>query len=154
MIHSLCLETPNPPASYHDKEVGRYNTDRLETWRSEVRFAHQQAGRWILPEGVPLYAVVTVWVRRPASHLCKDGTLKPSAPTYHLQTPDGENLGKPVLDALTEIAWADDCVFAETTYRKYWSQDRITSLVLKVSIDPLIAADCTCKPSGQGEDNK
>ena len=45
---------------------------------------------------------------RPAGHFRKNGTLKPSAPTYHAVKPDGSKLLRSTEDALTGLAFEDD----------------------------------------------
>lgn len=56
---------------------------------------------------------------RPKSHYGK--TLKASAPVYHTQRPDVDNLIKTVLDGLNKIAWNDDAQVVEVSGRKAWS---------------------------------
>lgn len=56
---------------------------------------------------------------RPKSHYGK--VLKESAPIYHTQRPDVDNLIKTVLDGLNGIAWGDDAQVVEVSGRKAWS---------------------------------
>lgn len=47
---------------------------------------------------------------RPKSHFTSKGQIKPTAPVWHTQKPDIDNLLKGALDALTKIQmWQDDC---------------------------------------------
>ena len=56
---------------------------------------------------------------RPKSHYGK--TLKASAPVYHTQRPDVDNLIKTVLDGLNGIAWKDDAQVVSVSGEKVWS---------------------------------
>lgn len=56
---------------------------------------------------------------RPKSHYGK--TLKASAPVYHTQRPDVDNLIKTVLDGLNGIAWLDDAQVVSVSGEKVWS---------------------------------
>lgn len=58
---------------------------------------------------------------RPKSHYGAKG-VKPSAPFYHTQKPDAENLAKAVLDALTGICWKDDSQVVDLHVRKAWTE--------------------------------
>ena len=49
--------------------------------------------------------------------------LKKSAPTYHTKTPDADNLGKFVCDALNGVFWRDDSCIAELTVTKVYTND-------------------------------
>ena len=56
---------------------------------------------------------------RPKSHYGK--ALKASAPVYHTQRPDVDNLIKTVLDGLNGIAWLDDAQVVSVSGEKVWS---------------------------------
>ena len=70
-------------------------------------------------------------VRRPKSHLRTgrhSGKLLPSAPRFHTQTPDKDNLEKAVLDAvgkfknLPRLIWCDDCQVVDGRTSKRWAR--------------------------------
>lgn len=47
---------------------------------------------------------------RPKSHFTSKGQIKLTAPMWHIQKPDRDNLDKCLLDALTKLQmWGDDC---------------------------------------------
>lgn len=76
--------------------------------------------------------VVTLVCRfpRPKSHYGAKG-VKPSAPFYHTQKPDAENLAKAVLDALTGICWKDDSQVVDLHVRKAWTDEApMTSIIV------------------------
>lgn len=69
---------------------------------------------------VSVFAIFTF--PRPASHRTKSGLSK-NAPEYHVRTPDVDNLAKLVLDALTGIAWIDDCQIVRLHVEKLWESN-------------------------------
>jgi hypothetical protein len=58
---------------------------------------------------------------RPGCHLLKAGGLKQTAPQFHQQRPDIDNLEKLVLDSLSGSLLADDAAVATTTAVKSWA---------------------------------
>lgn len=58
---------------------------------------------------------------RPKAHYNKSGLSK-SAPVHHTQTPDTENLAKPVLDALKGVCWRDDSQVVDLQVLKMWTE--------------------------------
>lgn len=69
----------------------------------------------------PLAVRIECWFPRPASHLRKDGGLAKSAPIWHVQRPDADNLAKFALDALNGVLWLDDSQVVELTVSKDWT---------------------------------
>jgi len=67
----------------------------------------------------PVVLCATFLFERPKSHYGK--SLKASAPIYHTQRPEVDNLIKTVLDGLNGIAWGDDAQVVEVSGRKAWS---------------------------------
>jgi Holliday junction resolvase RusA-like endonuclease len=67
----------------------------------------------------PVVLCATFLFERPKSHYGK--SLKASAPIFHTQRPDVDNLIKTVLDGLNGIAWKDDAQVVEVRGRKEWS---------------------------------
>jgi len=59
---------------------------------------------------------------RPKSHFTAKGQIKASAPKWHIQTPDRDNLDKAILDALTAIQmWHDDRQACSGMIGKRWA---------------------------------
>jgi len=59
---------------------------------------------------------------RPRSHFAGGGRLRSGAPDHPGRNlGDVDNVAKAVLDALSGIAWADDCQVVELTATKSWS---------------------------------
>ena len=69
----------------------------------------------------PVRLCAVFYFQRPKAHYGK--TLKASAPIYHTQRPDVDNLIKTVLDGLNGIAWKDDAQVVEVSGMKMWSLD-------------------------------
>lgn len=59
-------------------------------------------------------------IARPKAHFGKK-YLKPSAPMFHGQKPDIDNLIKTVFDGLNGVAWADDAQVNEIRASKDWA---------------------------------
>ncbi len=105
--------------------MGAYNPQETE----ESRFLWEVKQR-VPAEWSPLEGVITLWCefkfKRPKSHF---GTgknadkLKPSAPKYHLQKPDLDNLVKFVKDCLNKVVWMDDKQIVEAKALKRWCSE-------------------------------
>lgn len=56
--------------------------------------------------------------------------------TWHLKTPDNDNLIKPIQDALTKVVWFDDCSVPVVRFAKVWgAEDRVTLRVTTLDLD-------------------
>ena len=85
----------------------------------------------ILEGGV--YLMVTFYMKRPKKHY-RTGkyadVLKENVPTYHINTPDLDNMTKFVMDACNGILWKDDkqvCVSSqEKVYTTGWPRIEIS----------------------------
>ena len=59
---------------------------------------------------------------RPKAHFTSKGQIKATAPNWHTQTPDRDNLDKAILDALTSIEmWHDDRQACSGMLIKRWA---------------------------------
>ena len=56
------------------------------------------------------------YFQRPKSH-----TKKQRLESWHLQTPDSDNIAKAVMDALNKVVWHDDKQVCVVTVIKVWS---------------------------------
>ena len=95
---------------------------KMKEWRSDVGwFAHQVIAnrRFIGAVG----ATMTFTFERPKKHY-RTGKyshlLRDDAPERHTQTPDVDKLIRAVLDALTGVAYGDDCVVDRVGAAKRW----------------------------------
>lgn len=125
------------PVPYRDKR-GRLRVavkDSCEgsaVWMQYVRAKAREAWRDGPRQGGPPIAgpcVLAIAFRflRPRSHLStRQGAtradVKPSAPADHVYTPDLTKLIRGVEDALSGVAWKDDCqVIGYASMTKHWS---------------------------------
>lgn len=56
---------------------------------------------------------------------------------WHVQKPDGDNVGKAIKDGLNRIAWTDDCQVADLRVVKMWGNAAATV----VEVEPLGLTD-------------
>lgn len=91
--------------------------------KNEIVHAWSEAGgeRWM--DGTPLKVTIACFFRRPAAHF---GTgrnaerLKDSAPRFVTRTPDVDNIGKQIGDALNGYCWRDDSQIADMRVTKVY----------------------------------
>lgn len=126
MIVSFFAEgTPRPKGSVNSFGRGRcrqQNAHLLEPWQAAIGWAAKAAG--VRRTDGPVRLVATFVFPRPKSHFVGgDGVrLKPTAPAFHLQTPDADKLLRAAMDALTQIAWADDKQVVDPRAPKRWAR--------------------------------
>lgn len=111
--HPCMRARPNGHGGMYDPVPNREAKERI-AWTAKV-------------EGVrPVLGPVEIWINfvyaRPTSHLRADGSVKGSAPVHHVQVPDVDNLVKTVKDALTGVAWKDDCQVVAVHAEKRWAE--------------------------------
>lgn len=76
---------------------------------------------------------------RPKSHFTAKGQIKATAPKWHIQTPDRDNLDKAILDALTAVQmWHDDRQACSGMLIKRWAALGEASGV-QITITPIAA---------------
>ena len=114
---------PRVKAYVRGRHAGVYTPDTANAWKMEVREAVLRDPERPTTTG-PVSVELAFVMPRPKSHLRKDGTLKPSAPVYHTQKPDADNLAKAVLDVLTDLqVWADDAQVVGLNTTKKWASE-------------------------------
>ncbi len=96
-----------------------FDAGTAEGWKSQVA----QAAREVTPATAiagPVRVELGFIFRRPKSHLRSNGEVKAGSPNHHVGKPDGDNLAKAVLDALTQLGgwWHDDAQVAELIVHK------------------------------------
>lgn len=94
------------------------NANALYEWQARIGLAARQAGV-TLTDG-PVVIEAGFYFARPKSHWNKLG-IKDTAPKWHTQRPDADKLLRSVLDALTNIAYPDDCAVVIAQAAKFWS---------------------------------
>lgn len=84
---------------------------RTRPWKDAVTWAAAEARRFTAIEPVAVQLRFTL--RRPKGHSRANGSLRPTAPTYHDTKPDIDKLVRAVLDSLVEArVLADDSLVA------------------------------------------
>ena len=97
-----------------------YTPGTAEHWKTMIADAARKAG--ITKTTGPVALEMYFNFKRPKSHLRSNGQLRESAPLWHMQKPDFDNLEKAVVDALTVIgAWDDDAQIVDVRTAKNWS---------------------------------
>jgi len=113
---------PRPRAFAVGGRARVYNPATAEGWKSEVAQAFRSVAGYNSKH--PIEIDIALWFARPKSHF---GTgrnaskIKESAPAYHTQKPDVDNVAKGILDALVHIkAFHDDSQVITLTISKQW----------------------------------
>lgn len=112
-----------------------------EAWQSRVTEAAKSAGLAISP--LPVSINVWFFFTRPKVHWNSKGQLKKNAPYEHYRKPDADKLLRAVLDALTSIAYIDDCQVCAVRVVKRWLNDPSHQPGALIAIEQL-AHSLTC----------
>lgn len=110
---------PRVRPNYSGRGPAVFMPRSAQAWRELVAIHGRKA--WT---GEPSHAPIALEVRwilpRPKSHWTASGGLKASAPLFHVQTPDTDNLVKSTKDALNGITWRDDAqVYHEIAWKEW-----------------------------------
>lgn len=102
-----------------------YTPARTRRQEKLIRDAYVDGEGPCWPPSVPIHLTLAFYFSRPPSHLRVDGMQLSSAGLkageyWHTYTPDLDNLEKLVVDALNEIAWADDKQIVRVEKQKIW----------------------------------
>lgn len=110
---------PRPRAFARGGQARVYDPGTAEGWKSLIAFELRR--HWDRKQvNGPISVDLIFHLRRPKSHYNRKG-LKLSAPCWHTQKPDSDNLAKAVLDALTQCGvWHDDSQVARLVVLKKW----------------------------------
>ena len=103
------------------KFVKTYNDQQTEEGRWLWEAMQQMTGE---PLSGPVSMLCEFIFPRPKSHFGtgkNSGKLKPSAPQFHIQTPDKDNCEKFAMDCLNKHAYHDDCQVVYSTTSKRWA---------------------------------
>lgn len=104
---------PRIRAFVRGRHAGVYDPGTADDFKACIHLAAKQA---LIKDSVrpvfsgPISCHAVFVFPRPKSHFTSKGLLKPSAPFWHIQKPDRDNLEKCLLDVLTKLQmWDDDC---------------------------------------------
>lgn len=97
-----------------------------------VRWAYRSACRgfrfpdgWYIDLRVIAYMRIPKSIKKEARAAMLSGRLRPA------KTPDWDNIGKLVADALNKIAYSDDRYIVDAGVRKFWSDHPRTEVILR-----------------------
>lgn len=79
-----------------------------------------------VPLDEPLHVKLSFYFQRPKAHYRTgkfSGELKESAPTWHISTPDADNLVKFCCDSFNKIFWRDDSIICQMVIIKMYSEN-------------------------------
>ena len=130
-VSGLPKGQPRPRAFARNGMVRMYDPGTAEGWKQAVAVAARNAG---VKTDAPVSVEMVFHMQRPTSHMGKGGIyVKPSAPVFHAQKPDVDNLAKAVLDALTTIgAWKDDAQVCRLLVSRQWNFGGIGECVILI----------------------
>lgn len=121
--------------SYSDSQSVRY--ENLISYSAQQ--AMQSAGITMFTG--PIRMRMTFYFPIPDSRNHKDGSRPRSACTdsckkihisdYHTQRPDADNCVKSVLDGGNGVLFADDCIIAELSARKFWFTEGKAEIIIE-----------------------
>ena len=105
-------------------------------WRNDVQSQYIRNGRKNFGKSVIVLGLY-FFFQRPKGHFGtgrNSSSLRKGAPVYHLQKPDITKLVRAVEDALTGVAWTDDCQVFKQMAQKSWCDDdhRIPGVFIKI----------------------
>lgn len=128
----------------HKPFVHIYNPPDADDWKMAVALYAQTAFKF-QPIDQALQVRLAFTMPRPDSHYrttVKEGRrLRADAPVWHTNKPDGDNLEKAVLDALTGIVWTDDCRICQTYREKKYGEEPGVRIVIARAEPEFIEAD-------------
>ena len=131
---------PRPRARRFGDRVIIYDPKTAEPWRKDIAEAVEvEMERIELPLLTgPLKMNVEFYFSRPKSHFRTGKNahlLKTSAPCYHTQKPDADNLFKAAADAVNDILYHDDRQIVEAHVSKHWVESS-TLEGMQLSVSP------------------
>lgn len=112
---------PRPRATSFAGRARMYDAGTAKPWRARIAAAVLPL-RPAAPLEGPLSLELTFIMRRPKSHMRKNGTIRESAPTHPTGKPDLDNMVKAVTDELTQLSvWGDDSQVVIVTAKKLYA---------------------------------
>lgn len=132
-VRGTPIAQPRPRAQGRPGMAPRiYTKDNgVEEWKAAIRRKAFNYWNGVRLDG-PLAVTLYFYIARPKGHLSAKHGLKPSAPAFHVQKPDVDNLAKAAIDALsdrkkngitTHGIWTDDDNIVRLHVEKFWEPD-------------------------------
>ena len=133
-MKSFTLQIPGPPVAQPRHRIstrGGFAKTYLPSDHPVHAFKQAialQAAGYVVFAG-PVEVSIVAWFPMPSSWTKKK--RREHEGRYHIQKPDADNVGKAVLDALSEH-WSDDCQVAILTVQKrWWSGTGLTQISVR-----------------------
>ena len=100
---------PRARAFARNGMVRMYDPATAEGWKACIADEWRRSVPAMPKIQTPVCLTLSFFMPRPKSHSNSKGILKPSSPKFYAKKPDADNLGKAVMDCLTQLkAWDDD----------------------------------------------
>ena len=132
---------PQAKARHRQTKFGTYNPQsELE---AAIRYEIQtQLGKDFVPYACPLHVQIKAFFTRPKKHFGtgkNSGLLKPSAPEFHSQKPDCDNIAKLYKDCMNDLVYTDDKLVTRLTVWKHWSTNSTGMITpgIYITVTPL-----------------
>ena len=119
--------------------VAQNNAKRLRPWQARIAQCATDAGaEKIFTERDAVQLDIDYLLKRPPSHLKKDGTLKDSAPYYPVvRKADIDKMERSFLDALTMVLYNDDSQVCRVEHEKtYCTSEQTPGAFVQATVLP------------------
>mgnify|MGYP003626039206 FL=1 len=124
--HIIGTPKPQPRVKAFSRggHAGVYTPKTADEWKSAIADQMCECANLAIDGAVRV--TMCFYMQRPKSHF-RTGKyahiLKDTAPKHHTSKPDGDNLAKGVMDALTDIqVWKDDAQVVYLGITKFWEE--------------------------------
>lgn len=125
--HGFPKGQPRPKAFSRGGRAGVYDPGTAEGWKGQVALAAMDF-KPIQPIIFPVMLHLEFFMPRVKAHFftgSRANVLRDSAPGYHTNTPDADNLAKAIMDALSQLNfWRDDALVCHLNVRKLYDDGR------------------------------
>lgn len=134
------IAQPRPKFSRAGGFVRAYTPDKfVGPWKKLIAWRSKEEGVAMRRIDAPVLLELEFVMPRPLSHFGTGknaGTLKASAPMFHTIKPDGDNLTKAVMDALSDCGvWRDDSlVYYYSAAKRYAAPGERAGCLVEISI--------------------
>jgi len=136
IYYGVVLGDPKPQARHRHFSKGKFSSTYDPTAEKKGSFVSIiQDDAPGVPWDCPLSLELSFYFHRPKNHF---GTgknadvLKATAPEWHTNTPDIDNLQKFVQDSMNKIFYKDDSSICQITARKLYSDRPRTEITIKI----------------------
>lgn len=123
-VAGLPKAQPRVKAYTRGSQAGVYTPSTADAWKAQV-VAGARDLEFFAHQGMGVELALAFAFMRPKLHFGtgrNEGVLKDSAPQFHTQRPDADNLAKAIKDALKGHMWADDSQIVRLSVTKLWVQ--------------------------------